>query len=67
LTAHRSAAIAARRPLPVGRYRRRDRQRIGDRQRHRQPFRNEWVQKYVVKDDLSTRMAEYNVQVEPRA
>jgi ketosteroid isomerase-like protein len=31
-----------------------------------QPFRNEWVQQYVVRDGLITRMAEYNVQVEPR-
>jgi ketosteroid isomerase-like protein len=32
-----------------------------------QPFRNEWAQKYVVKDGLITRMVEYNIQVEPRA
>ncbi|HEX6587942.1 MAG TPA: nuclear transport factor 2 family protein [Longimicrobiales bacterium] len=31
------------------------------------PFRNEWAQKYVVRDGLITAMAEYNVQVEPRA
>lgn len=31
-----------------------------------QSFRNEWSQKYVVKDDLITEMVEYNVQVEPR-
>jgi uncharacterized protein len=31
-----------------------------------QPFRNEWSQKYVVKDGLIIEMAEYNVQVEPR-
>lgn len=29
-----------------------------------QPFRNEWSQKYVVKDNLITEMAEYNIQVE---
>ncbi len=28
-----------------------------------QPFRNEWVQKYVVKDNLIAEMEEYNVQV----
>jgi hypothetical protein len=28
------------------------------------PFRNEWVQKYVVQDDLITDMEEYNIQVE---
>ena len=28
------------------------------------PFRNEWVQKYVVQDDLITEMEEYNVQVD---
>lgn len=27
------------------------------------PFRNEWVQKYVVKDNLITEMEEYNIQV----
>ena len=27
------------------------------------PFRNEWVQKYVVQDDLITEMEEYNIQV----
>lgn len=32
-----------------------------------EPFRNEWVQKYVVKDGLITNMAEYNVQVDPPA
>ena len=26
-------------------------------------FRNEWMQKYVVQDDLITEMEEYNVQV----
>ena len=31
-----------------------------------QPFRNEWSQKYVVKDGLIVAMAEYNIQVEPR-
>ena len=31
-----------------------------------QPFRNEWCQKYVVKDGLIVEMAEYNIQVEPR-
>jgi ketosteroid isomerase-like protein len=31
-----------------------------------QPFRNEWCQKYVVKEKLIVEMAEYNVQVEPR-
>lgn len=29
-------------------------------------FRNEWSQKYVVKDNQITEMAEYNIQVEPR-
>jgi ketosteroid isomerase-like protein len=28
------------------------------------PFRNEWVQKYVVQDDLTTEMKEYNIQVD---
>ena len=28
-------------------------------------FRNEWAQKYVVRDGLVVEMAEYNVQVEP--
>ena len=32
-----------------------------------QPFRNAWAQKYVVRDGLIVEMAEYNVQVEPRA
>ena len=32
-----------------------------------QPFRNEWAQRYVVRDNLVVEMAEYNVQVEPRA
>jgi ketosteroid isomerase-like protein len=32
-----------------------------------QPFRNEWAQKYVVRDGQIVEMAEYNVQVEPRA
>lgn len=31
-----------------------------------QLFRNEWAQKYVVKDQQITRMAEYNIQVEPK-
>ena len=31
-----------------------------------QPFRNEWSQRYVVKDGLIVEMAEYNIQVEPR-
>lgn len=31
-----------------------------------QPFRNEWTQKYVVRDNLITSMVEYNIQVEPR-
>ena len=30
-----------------------------------QPFRNEWVQKYVVEDGLITNVAEYNIQVDP--
>lgn len=30
-------------------------------------FRNVWSQKYVVRDGLIVEMAEYNVQVEPRA
>ena len=29
-------------------------------------FRNEWTQKYTVRDNLITTMVEYNVQVEPR-
>ncbi len=29
-----------------------------------QRFRNEWVQKYVVQDDLITEMEEYNIQVD---
>jgi ketosteroid isomerase-like protein len=32
-----------------------------------QPFRNEWCQKYVVKDGLIVEMVEYNIQVEPRS
>lgn len=32
-----------------------------------QAFRNEWAQKYVVRDNQIVEMAEYNVQVEPRA
>ena len=28
------------------------------------PFRNEWVHKYVVQDDLITEMEEYNIQVD---
>jgi ketosteroid isomerase-like protein len=31
-----------------------------------QAFRNEWTQKYVVRDGLIVEMAEYNIQVEPR-
>ena len=31
-----------------------------------QTFHNEWTQKYVVKDNQITEMAEYNIQVEPR-
>ena len=31
------------------------------------PFRNEWSQKYVVRDGLIVEMAEYNIQVEPRS
>lgn len=31
-----------------------------------QQFRNEWAQKYVVKDKQITSMAEYNIQVEPK-
>ena len=27
------------------------------------PFRNEWAQKYVVRDGLITEMEEYNIQV----
>ena len=27
------------------------------------PFRNEWTQKYVVRNDLITEMEEYNIQV----
>ena len=38
----------------------------GTVQATREPFRNEWSQKYVVKDDLIVEMAEYNIQVEPR-
>lgn len=30
------------------------------------PFRNEWAQKYVVRDNQITSMVEYNIQVEPR-
>ena len=30
------------------------------------PFRNEWTQKYVVRDNQITSMVEYNIQVEPR-
>ena len=32
-----------------------------------QPFRNEWTQKYVVKDSQITRIAEYNIQVKSKA
>ena len=28
------------------------------------PFRNEWVKKFVVQDDLITEMEEYNIQVD---
>jgi ketosteroid isomerase-like protein len=28
-----------------------------------EPFRNEWTQKYVVRNDLITEMEEYNIQV----
>jgi ketosteroid isomerase-like protein len=31
-----------------------------------QRFRNEWAQKYVIRDRLIVEMSEYNVQVEPR-
>ena len=31
-----------------------------------QQFRNEWTQKYVVKDKQITSMVEYNIQVEPK-
>ena len=31
-----------------------------------QLFRNEWAQKYIVKENQITSMAEYNIQVEPR-
>lgn len=31
-----------------------------------QAFRNEWTQKYVVKNNLIVEMAEYNIQVDPR-
>lgn len=31
-----------------------------------QRFRNEWTQAYTVHENLITRMAEYNIQVEPR-
>jgi ketosteroid isomerase-like protein len=30
------------------------------------PFHNEWTQKYVVRDNQITEMAEYNIQIEPR-
>ena len=32
----------------------------------REPFRNEWSQKYVVKNGVIVEMVEYNIQVEPR-
>jgi ketosteroid isomerase-like protein len=32
-----------------------------------QPFRNEWSQKYVVKEGVIVEMAEYNIQVEARS
>jgi ketosteroid isomerase-like protein len=31
-----------------------------------QPFRNEWAQRYVVRDGLIVEMSEYNIQVDPR-
>lgn len=31
-----------------------------------EPFRNEWAQRYTVRDNRVARMVEYNVQVEPR-
>ena len=31
-----------------------------------QAFRNEWTQRYVVNEKQITRMAEYNIQVEPK-
>lgn len=31
-----------------------------------QPFRNEWTQKYVVRDKQITSLTEYNIQVEPK-
>jgi ketosteroid isomerase-like protein len=31
-----------------------------------QPFRNEWTQAYTVRDNLITKMVEYNIQGEPR-
>jgi hypothetical protein len=31
-----------------------------------QPFRNEWTPAYTVRDNLITKMVEYNIQVEPR-
>ena len=32
----------------------------------REPFHNEWRQKYVVSANQITRMVEYNIQVEPQ-
>ena len=32
-----------------------------------QQFRNEWTQKYVVKDKQITNMTEYNIQVAPKS
>lgn len=31
------------------------------------PFRNQWVQRYVVRDGLITAMVECNIQIEPTA
>ena len=31
------------------------------------PFRNEWVQRYEVRDGLITAMVEYNIQIEPKS
>lgn len=31
-----------------------------------EPFRNEWTQKYVVRENQIVTMVEYNIQVEPR-
>jgi uncharacterized protein len=32
----------------------------------RRPFRNEWTQRYIVRDNQITSMLEHNIQVEPR-